>query len=132
MAFVLDASIVACWAFDDENHETARAALERTRAETALVPGLWWYEVRNLLIVNERRSRISRERVGAFLRELSRLPIELDHAPVEASLIDIARRHELSAYDAAYLELASRIGAHLATLDRKLAQAALRDGITPL
>ena len=58
MAFVLDASITACWAFQDEDHPDARLAFGRIRGEEAVVPGLWWFEVRNILVVNERRQRI--------------------------------------------------------------------------
>lgn len=55
MPFVLDASIAACWAFDDEDHPIAALALDRIRTDQARVPSLWWFEVRNTLIVNERR-----------------------------------------------------------------------------
>ena len=52
--FVLDASVAACWAFDDEDHPVAALARERIRTDEARVPSLWWFEVRNTLIVNER------------------------------------------------------------------------------
>ncbi len=58
MPFVLDASIAACWAFDDEDHPTAVLALERIRGDASRVPSLWWFEVRNTLIVQERRGRL--------------------------------------------------------------------------
>jgi hypothetical protein len=54
MPFVLDASIAACWAFDDEDHPVAALALERIRTDEARVPSLWWFEVRNTLILSER------------------------------------------------------------------------------
>jgi hypothetical protein len=66
MPFVLDASIAACWAFDDEDHPVAALALERVRTDEARVPSLWWFEVRNTLIVNERRGRLLLD-PGAFL-----------------------------------------------------------------
>ena len=59
MPFVLDASIAACWAFDDEDHPVAALALERVRTDEARVPSLWWFEVRNTLIVSERRGRLT-------------------------------------------------------------------------
>jgi len=59
MAFVLDASITACWAFQDEDHPDASLAFVRMATEEAVVPSLWWFEVRNILIVNERRRRIA-------------------------------------------------------------------------
>jgi hypothetical protein len=54
MPFVLDASVTVCWAFEDEDHPYAGLALQRIRADTALVPSLWWFEVRNTLVINER------------------------------------------------------------------------------
>jgi hypothetical protein len=68
MPFVLDASIAACWGFDDEDHLTAAPALERIRADEGRVPSLWWFEIRNTLIVNERRGRITEADTTAFLR----------------------------------------------------------------
>ena len=62
MPFVLDASIAACWAFDDEDHPVAALALERVRTDEARVPSLWWFEVRNTLIVSERRGRLTESR----------------------------------------------------------------------
>jgi hypothetical protein len=68
MPFVLDASIAACWAFEDEDHPRAALALERILTDEARVPGLWWFEVRNVLLVNERRGRISEVATASFLR----------------------------------------------------------------
>lgn len=81
MPFVLDASIAACWAFDDEDHPAAAAALERLRADDAVAPSLWWFEVRNTLIVNERRGRLTEADTITFLRELSRLGVRIDRTP---------------------------------------------------
>ena len=69
MAFVLDASITACWAFEDEDHPDASLAFEQIRIEEAVVPCLWWFEVRNILVVNERRRRIAESDTAAFSRE---------------------------------------------------------------
>jgi predicted nucleic acid-binding protein len=124
MPFVLDASVAACWAFDDEDHPSARKALDRLQWDEAVVPTLWWLEMRNVLVVSERRGRIDTIKTHGFLRELSRLPITPDHEPAEAVMMDAARTHRLSVYDAAYLELADRLAAPLATLDDRLARAA--------
>jgi len=129
--FVLDASVAACWAFDDEDHPVATLALDRIRVEEAWVPSLWWFEIRNTVIVNERRGRLTEGDTAFFLRALSRLGIVVDPAPDEAELLTLARRHRLSVYDAAYLELARRQGLALATLDTELARAA-RAEKTPL
>jgi predicted nucleic acid-binding protein len=124
MPFVLDASIAACWAFEDEDHPVAAVALERIRTDEARAPSLWWFEVRNTLLGNERRGRLTEADVAAFLRGLSRLGVTLDRTPDEAALLALARRHRLTVYDASYLELTQREGIPLATLDSELANAA--------
>ena len=129
MAFVLDASITACWAFQDEDHPDARLAFHQMRSEEAVVPCLWWFEVRNILVVNERRRRIAESDTAAFLLSLSRLRIRVDRAPEEGAVLRLARTHRLSVYDAAYLELAQREGLPLATLDADLKKAAAGEGV---
>ena len=129
MAFVLDASITACWAFDDEDHPDASLAFDRMRAEEGVVPGLWWFEVRNILIVNERRRRITESDTASFLQNLSLLRFRVDQAPDENAVLRLARAHRLSVYDAVYLELAQREGLPLATLDAELRRAATVEGV---
>jgi predicted nucleic acid-binding protein len=129
MAFVLDASITACWAFDDEDHPDASLAFERMRAEEGVVPGLWWFEVRNILIVNERRRRIRESDTASFLLNLSLLRLRVDQSPAENAVLRLARAHRLSVYDAAYLELAQREGLPLATLDADLRRASAAEGV---
>jgi predicted nucleic acid-binding protein len=132
MPFVLDASIAACWAFDDEDHPVAALALERIRTDEACVPSLWWFEVRNTLIVNERRKRLTESDTVAFLRGIARLGVLVDRSPEEADVLTLARRYRLTVYDAAYLELARREGVALATLDRDLAAAARAENVALL
>ena len=129
MAFVLDASVTACWAFDDEDHPDASLAFERMRAEEGVVPGLWWFEVRNILVVNERRRRIAEADTASFLLNPSRLRLRVDQSPNENAVLRLARAHRLSVYDAAYLELAQREGVALATLDADLRKAAASEGV---
>ena len=124
MPFVLDASIALAWAFADEDDLRAAAALARIRSDEALVPGIWWFEIRNALVVNERRGRLMEADTASFLRTLSRLAVTIDRQPGEAEVLTLARRHRLSVYDAAYLELAQRDSIPLATLDRELIGAA--------
>ena len=132
MPFVIDASIAACWAFDDEDHPVAARALERIRADEARVPALWWFELRNMLIVNERRRRISERAVAEFLRHISALEIRVDTAPNETDVLAMARQHRLTVYDSSYLELARREGIPLATLDNELADAARAEKVSLL
>ena len=124
MPFVLDASVTASWAFPDEVDPIASAALERLRADDALVPSLWWFEIRNTLIVNERRKRITVVAVDVFLAELASLGIAIDSEPDGERVMAIARKYNLSAYDSAYLELAERAKSPLASLDGSLVKAA--------
>jgi predicted nucleic acid-binding protein len=130
MPFVLDASVAACWAFEDEDHPIATAALDRVRRDEATVSSLWWFEVRNTLIVSERRGRIAEADTAAFLHELARLDVTIDHTPVESNVLALARKHRLTVYDAAYLELARRGRAALATLDSALIRAAMVESIS--
>jgi predicted nucleic acid-binding protein len=89
-----------------------------------VVPTLWWFEVRNILVVNERRKRITQSDTGMLLRNLSRLRIRLDGEPDEAAVLRLVRTYRLSVNDASYLELALREGVPVATLDAQLAAAA--------
>jgi predicted nucleic acid-binding protein len=130
MPFVLDASVAACWAFEDEDHPTATLALERIRSDQARVPSLWWFEVRNTLIINERRGRLAEADTAAFLRGLSRLGVTVDRLPEEAGVMTLARKHRLTVYDASYLELAQREALPLATLDADLIRAARAENLS--
>lgn len=129
MAIVADASVVVSWAFDEEASPLGAAAISVVRREGASVPALWWFEVRNALIMNERRGRLTPLVTSDFLQELSRLRIAIDPAPEAEEVLDFARRHRLTVYDASYLELAVRRRIPLATLDSALAQAARREGV---
>jgi predicted nucleic acid-binding protein len=124
MPFVLDASTVLDWALEQEWQRTASTAHRRLQTDAARVPSLWWFEVRNVLVVAERRGRLTEAQTTVFLFGLSRLPILLDHAPEEQTVLALARHHRLTFYDAAYLELAQREALPLATLDAALIRAA--------
>jgi predicted nucleic acid-binding protein len=134
MGFVLDASVSLAWAFADEQNRVADRAetLLKTGGEIAFVPDLWWYEMRNILVVGERRGRISADGTAAFLSDLSELRIEMDAARDDLPLLDLARQHNLAVYDAAYLALALRERLPLATLDKRLQAAATAEGIALL
>ena len=95
----------------------------------ALVPTLSWFEFRNALVVNEPRGRITEQQTARFLRNVERLAITIDSTPDENGVLTLARRHRLTVYDAAYLELASRNALPLATLDAMLATAARSEGV---
>jgi predicted nucleic acid-binding protein len=126
MAIVVDASSLLCLAFDDEGVPYGTALIEAIRDDGGLAPLILWYELRNALIVNERRRRIEPQDSAAFLALLAELPIVLQPVPSDAGVLDLARRLRLSVYDAAYLELAVRENATLATLDHALRNAGQR------
>jgi predicted nucleic acid-binding protein len=128
--FVIDMSVAMAWCFEDEATEAADLVLDRLREDEAVVPAIWPLEVANVLLVAERRGRLTEAQASRFLGLLTQLPIEVDDAPREvAAVVAAGRRHELSSYDASYLVLAERLGASLATLDRRLAKAAERAGV---
>lgn len=124
MGFVLDASVTASWFLPDENDDDAWEAWRRSETEDVWVPLHWWFEVRNMMLVGERRKRISQTLTVSALDRLSVLPITVEPRPDEAAVFDLARRYRLTFYDAVYLELAQRRKAPLATLDNALIEAA--------
>jgi predicted nucleic acid-binding protein len=126
---VVDASVVVAWLFDDEDEPLADRALDRLVKEGAWAPQLWHLETRNSLLTAERRGRLSMRGVKERLDALKGLPIRTDADPDLESAFDLARAHELSIYDALYLELAKRESAELATLDGALGLAALAEGV---
>ena len=132
MNFVLDASVTLAWCFDDEGAEYAKAVLEELRHSEAVAAPLWPVEVTNGLLEAERRGRLAFDDARRFLRLLGALPIVVE--PVSRSrTFDVthrlARTHRLTAYDAAYLELAGRLGVPIATLDGALGEAARAEGV---
>ena len=129
MPFVLDASVTASWCFEDEEASVAEAAMDRLPEDHAVVPALWWFEIRNILVVNERRGRIDSADSDVFLNDLARLPIRIESDSNEHLVVALAHTHRLTAYDAAYLDLAVRLTAPIATLDRALVDAARAEGL---
>jgi len=129
MAFVLDASVCAVWALADETHPLADAAMELLNRENALVPSLWWFEVRNVLVMRERRKQLTPLESGTFLNFLQGFPIWVDPERDEEAIFGFSRTYQLSFYDAAYLDVAHRKRLPLATLDKALRNAAEAAGI---
>ena len=95
------------------------------------MPSVFWHELRNLLLSAERRRRIDRRYADAALARLRRLPIQRADDADDGAVMALARAHRLTAYDASYLALAIREGCALASLDRRLNEAAAVEGVTP-
>lgn len=129
MAIVIDVSIAAAWCFTDEQSEAAERTLDELPRLGGVIPGLFRHEIRNVLIVNERRGRIDQAGSARFLMRLRDLRLLQDDAHDEDTVMALARKHRLSGYDAAYLETALRRSDSLATLDRDLANAAASEGV---
>lgn len=133
--FVLDCSIAVAWLFDDEASPETDALLDRLKDDGALVPGLWRLELGNVLAHAEQRNRIAAGQIAACLHLLDRLPIVTDAETENRALREIlmlARTTNLTTYDAAYLELAMRRNAELATRDKALIRAARGVGVETL
>ena len=128
--FVVDASVVLTWCFPGENAAMAQhVAGMFKRGGTAVAPSFWPHEVLNALLVGEKRKRISKELVRSFLDDVARLPIALEQFPagvVFDRIQQLSREHGLTAYDAAYLDLALESGIPIATLDEDLVRACKR------
>ena len=130
MPLVIDTSVTMAWCFEDEADEATDRVLDRLTEDHAVVPALWQLEVANVLLVAERRKRITEAQATRFLDLLGGLPIRIDHFSGDATaVLATGRRHGLSAYDAAYLILAERLAVPLATLDDRLRTACSNAGV---
>lgn len=131
--FVLDASVALAWCFADQASPGSDALLERLgRGEVAEVPAIWPLELANVLAAAERRRRLSAADIAEAVALFAALDIRIEEDTSRRALNEIlglARREKLSSYDAAYLDLAMRLGLPLATRDAELAAASRRAGV---
>lgn len=133
--FVLDSSMAVAWSFEDETNDYADHVQGQLATKRAVVPLLWPLEVANALLVGERRKRSTEADTARWTAMLAGLQIRVDeqtNSSAWTTTLALARRHKLSAYDAAYLELAIRRGLPLATLDEQLKAAATVAGVALL
>ena len=130
---VLDASVALAWSFKDEVSPYASFIVRSVKNAHAVVPIIWPLEVNNALISAVRRGRIGQHIANRIGNTLDRLPLDIDAEVAIASLglriFRLGIDHNLSAYDASYLELAMRRGLPLATQDERLIRAAGAAGI---
>jgi predicted nucleic acid-binding protein len=130
--FVLDCSVTMCWCFEDQGNDYTERILDQLSEDEAWVPSIWPLEVANVLAVGEQQKRITEAKSMQFLRLLNELPILVDestHTRALDTILSIARKHGLSSYDAAYLELAMREGIPIATEDKMLKSTASMCGL---
>jgi predicted nucleic acid-binding protein len=136
MNFVLDCSVTMTWFFEHEaSRETDELLVRLQESARATVAQHWALEVTNVLLGAERSKRTMATDTAHFLGELGKLPIESDahtERQAKSSALEIARKHKLTSYDAAYLELAMRMHLPLATLDSDLRKAAGAERVTVL
>lgn len=129
MKLVIDASMALAWLFERKDKKEiicADRALEALADSEVSVPALWHTEIGNALLVGERRRVVTEAQVLDYLNRLSALPILTDTVSVLSRrdlVMALAREHQLTAYDAVYLDLALRTNAVLATFDTELANA---------
>ena len=129
---VIDASVALAWCFPDEASDYADGVLLALENRTAIVPSIWSVEITNALLVGERRKRIQQPEVRRFVELLKALTILEDGQPFAeamSNILPLAREYDLSAYDAAYLDMSIRQGVPLATLDAALQKASRAAGI---
>jgi predicted nucleic acid-binding protein len=132
VSVVADNSVVMSWFFEEEQTAAALTILKLFDSDTLLVPPLWWSELENGIVMGERRGRKTPAESAAFLKLVKSLPIKTDDAPrhrVNESIIEIARQHQLTAYDAAYAELSLREASPLASFDAALRRCATKLGL---
>ncbi len=129
--FVVDASVILAWCLDDESSAVAAAAMDRLLADGGIAPAHWPLEVANALRSAERRGRIDEPALRRLRPKLASLPVDIVpvELPTALGVIEVARRHDLSVYDAAYLDLADVRAIGLATVDARLAHACRLAGV---
>jgi len=127
--FVLDNSVIMAWCFEDESNDYSERMLSALISSAGLVPSIWPLEITNVLLVAERRKRLSKTDATRFLSLVNNLPIQViqeEPERITKEIFTLAREQHLSTYDASYLDLALRHDLPLATQDEKLRKAAHR------
>ncbi|MDP2808951.1 MAG: type II toxin-antitoxin system VapC family toxin [Rhodocyclaceae bacterium] len=130
MSFVLDASASVGWCIDNQATEYSEAVGRALEVDSAFVPSLWQLEMANALRNACKRQVLDIAGAQGFLAKLDTLPIRIDSAqPKVSEILALALRHDLTSYDAAYLDLALRLQLPIATQDAALREAALASGV---
>lgn len=132
LRFVPDVSAVCSWCFEDERTEASEALLARLPECELCVPALFLWELGNVLLMAERRGRITAADRSRFFALMVQLDLGIDPPDpnvVWHDVLSLAAQHRLTSYDAGYLELAMREGLPLASRDNVLLEAARACGL---
>jgi predicted nucleic acid-binding protein len=133
-AFVADASVAIGWVHPAQATKQTAAMLDAIADGATLeVPALWPVEVANALVVLVRRRKLSEDERRAGLGWLRGLRLRIDHEMASLAfsrLSELAAAHQLTVYDAAYLELAQRRALVLGCKDGPLRKAAKHAGVS--
>lgn len=131
--WVLDCSLAVATFLPDENSKLADQFFTKLQNENkAIVPSLWLYEISNVILVATRRKRISEENVSTIFKSIESFPIEVEPSfspSIMRNIYELGKKHTLSIYDSAYLELCIRKNAGLGSLDEKLIQSAKKEKV---
>ena len=132
-SFVADASVAIAWVHPGQATPETDAMLDRLAAgDSLVVPALWPLEVANALTVLRRRRKLTPDEARTAIEIIRELPAVIDHEAAALAftrLVDLASSHELTVYDATYIELATRRQLPLASNDARMKQAAIRSGV---
>lgn len=129
---VIDNSVFMSWAFTDEKNKKSRDLLKRVEKITVYVPSLWVYELTNVLFVAEKKGRIKKVDTISFLNFIKFLPINIENSSydiVTKDALAISREHNITIYDASYIELAIRKNLPIASFDKELVNISKKIGI---
>lgn len=130
MSVVLDASVALAWILPDERDDRADAALEEVLADGGIISPLFELEVGNILVVKQRSGDLTAAQVSQAIDLLFGLPLEpLESDPDLRQVVHLAQRHDLTVYDASYLDSSVSLDLPLATLDERLRRAAVAEGV---
>ena len=120
--FILDCSVYMSWCLNEKTVKTSSKILKSIIKNEIIVPGLWAYEVINILTISVRRNKLTVAETYSLINDIQLLPIEFDKPTTEnlSNIFNIANEHNLSAYDAAYIELALRTNTQIASFDKEV------------
>lgn len=123
-SFILDRSVAVAWCFEDETSAYTESVLASLTEVKAIVPKLWYIEIANILLMEQKRGRINDNGIFHFLSLLEKLPIIDDKT--DCTIIDLvmlSQKYQLTSYDGYYLSLCLQYNLPLATMDKKLISA---------